>query len=147
MSAGAKIAERARFHFRFGWWALLLFACVGLGLEALHGFKVGWYLDVTNDTRRLMFRLCHAHGVLLSLVHVAYGATLFALAPTAKSAIIASRALIAAALLLPLGFGLGGFGIEGGDPGPAIALVPVGAICLLTGLFCAGLSLRKATGT
>ena len=25
-------------HLRFGWWALLLFLTLGLGLEALHGF-------------------------------------------------------------------------------------------------------------
>jgi hypothetical protein len=137
-------AARALFHFRFGWWTLLLFACIGLTLEAMHGFKISWYLDVSNETRRLMLRLCHAHGGLLGLVHLGYGATLSALSPSGSATVIASRALIGASALLPLGFALAGFGVQGGDPGPAIALVPVGALCLLTGLFSAGWSLRKA---
>jgi len=53
------LAER---HLRFGWWALLGFLTVGLVLEAFHGFKVGLYLDVPNQTRRLMWTLGHAHG-------------------------------------------------------------------------------------
>ena len=63
-------------HLVFGWWCLLLFLFVGIGLEAMHGFKIGWYLDVSNETRRLMWRLGHAHGVLLSLVNIAFAHTL-----------------------------------------------------------------------
>ena len=43
-------------HFRFGWWSLLVFAAFGLALEALHGLKVGSYLSVSNETRRLRSR-------------------------------------------------------------------------------------------
>lgn len=143
MSTGAETTARARFHFRFGWWTLLFFACLGLGLEALHGFKVGYYLDVANETRRLMWRLGHAHGVLLSLVHVAFGATLHALAPTRRLVLVSSRALVGASLLLPAGFVLAGFGPHGGDPGPAIALVPLGATCLLVAVALLGVTLRE----
>ncbi|HEY8174006.1 MAG TPA: hypothetical protein VIH21_13040, partial [Dehalococcoidia bacterium] len=61
--------DYARRHLRFGWWSLFVFATLGLTLEALHGFKVRAYLDVSNDTRRLMWTLAHAHGTLLGLVH------------------------------------------------------------------------------
>lgn len=57
-----RVAEYARRHLRFGWWSLLFFLTFGLGLETLHGLKVGWYLDVENETRRLMWTLAHAHG-------------------------------------------------------------------------------------
>jgi len=68
--------DYARRHLRIGWWSLLCFATVGLVLEMLHGFKVRAYLDVSNETRRLMWTLAHAHGTLLSLVHVIFGLTL-----------------------------------------------------------------------
>ncbi len=142
MSAGGRVTDDVRFHLRLGWWSLLLFACLGLTLEAMHGFKVDWYLNVTNETRRLMLRLAHAHGTLLALLHIAFAATLAAAKPTGRASRIASRALIAAGLLLPAGFLLGGFGAVGGDPGMGIGLVPLGAACLLTGLFAAGWSLR-----
>jgi hypothetical protein len=60
-------------HLRFGWWALFISLVVGVFLETLHGFKLGWYLDVNNDMRRLMFTLAHAHGALLALVNIAPG--------------------------------------------------------------------------
>ena len=83
-------------------------------LEALHGFKIGWYVDVGNETRRLMFTLAHAHGTLLALVNIAAGLTArmverFTLRPSV------SFALIWAALLLPAGFFLGGIVIYDGD--------------------------------
>ncbi len=143
MARDADRAGRALFHFRFGWWTLLFFATVGLTLEAMHGFKVPWYLDVANETRRLMLRLSHAHGGLLGLVHIAWGATLHALSLSGREVVLASRALVGASILLPLGFALAGIGIQGGDPGPAIGLVPVGALCLLIGLLSVGWSLRK----
>ena len=136
--------SRAAFHLRFGWWALLAFACIGLCLEGLHGFKVAYYLDASNETRRLMWRLGHAHGVLLALVHVAFGATLHALGPEGRAIRVASRALVVASLLMPIGFLAGGFGIEGGDPGLFIALVPLGGVALLVGLFGAAWGLRSS---
>ena len=130
-------------HLRFGWWALLVFALLGLGLEALHGFKVGYYLDVSKETRRLMWRLGHAHGVLIALLNIAFGVTLRVALVAPRAATWASRGLLAAGLTMPSGFVLAGFGATGGDPGLAIALVPLGAISLITGVGAAAWGLGR----
>src|SRR5207244_5560054 len=92
----------ARRHLRIGWWSLLVFATLGLVLESLHGFKVRAYLDVSNETRRLMWTLGHAHGTLLALVHVIFG---LSLRTTAESFVrnlrLISSCLIGASVLLP----------------------------------------------
>lgn len=80
-------------NLRFGWWSLLVFLSLGGVLETLHGFKVGWYVDVGNETRRLMFTLAHAHGTLLALVNIAAGLTgrkadRFGLRPSVSFALI-----------------------------------------------------------
>jgi hypothetical protein len=128
--------DPARWHIRFGWWQLLAFAALGLGLELLHGFKVGAYLDVSNDTRRLMWRLAHAHGALLGLAHIAYGVSLAAL-PSMQARMPRKpfAGLVAATTLLPIGFFLGGIRFYAGDPGVGIVLVPAGAVLLLAALF------------
>ena len=118
-------------HLRFGWWSLLIFLTLGLLLEVLHGFKVGLYLDVSNETRRLMWTLAHAHGVLLGLVHVVFGLclrTVPELDPTNVS--MASRTLVGASILLPGGFFLGGVSFYSGDPGLGVVAVPIGAAML-----------------
>lgn len=126
-------AER---HIRFGWWSLLLFATLGLVLESLNGFKVRWYLDVSNETRRLMWTLAHAHGTLLALVHVVYGLTLRTATDTRRGdPRMVSSALIAASILLPGGFFLGGIAFFSGDPGVGILLVPLGAALLLVAVY------------
>jgi hypothetical protein len=114
-------------HLRVGWWSLAVFGTFGLVLETLHGFKVDAYLDVANETRRLMWTLAHAHGTLLGLVHLAFAATVrvAGLAPSRVGQ--ASTARIAASVLLPGGFFLGGIRFYAGDPGIGVALVPVGA--------------------
>ena len=118
-------------HMRIGWSALLLFATLGIGLELLHAYKVPAYLDVGNETRRLMWTLAHAHGVGLGLLNVAFAVTLriFFRAATRVLA-AASIAIVCATCLLPLGFALGGIVTYGGDPGPFVLLVPVGALLL-----------------
>jgi len=121
-----------------------VFLSLGVALEALHGFKIGWYLDAENETRRLMWTLAHAHGALLGLVHVAFAATLHIAQPSGLAPIFGSRALMAASVLLPVGFFLGGFGVAGGDPGVGIAFVPLGAIALFSAVLLAALSLRRA---
>lgn len=126
--------DYVRRHLRFGFWALALFLTLGATLEALHGFKVGFYLDVSNETRRLMWTLAHAHGALLSLVNVVVGVALRAvpeLADDRRRTGLASMMLIAATVLLPAGFFAGGVTFYSGDPGIGIALVPPGAACLL----------------
>ena len=76
--------ERPPLNLRAGFLALFVFATLGLLLEALHGFKLGFYLDVDQETRRLLWRLGHAHGTLLGLLNIGYalaasafGATVF----------------------------------------------------------------------
>ena len=59
-------------HTALGWWCLFGFGLLGLVLESLNGFKVGWYMDLANSTRRHMWTLGHAHGTLLGLVNLAW---------------------------------------------------------------------------
>ena len=120
-----------RRHLLFGWWSLLAFASFGLILETLHGLKVGAYLDVSNDTRRLMWTLAHAHGSLLGLVHIAFGLTIRAVPGRPAWNRLISRSLIGASILLPGGFFLGGVHFYAGDPGLGVLAVPVGAVLLL----------------
>jgi len=108
-----------------------VFGLLGLVLETLHGFKVGAYLDVSNDTRRLMWTLAHSHGTLLGVVHLGFAFTLRHLDPDAPSIRSASSALIGASVVLPAGFFLGGIRFYAGDPGVGVALVPVGAVLLI----------------
>ena len=116
-------------HLRLGWICLFAFATLGAVLEGLHGFKVDWYLAVGNETRRLMWRLAHAHGTFLSLVHIAFALSVPHV--TRRSPRLASVCLIGATIALPLGFWLGGFDVQGGDPGVGILLAPLGVVLLL----------------
>ena len=118
-------------HRAIGWWALFTFVVLGLALEAFHGFKIGFYLDLSNSSRRLMWTLAHAHGTLLALVHLAFASQLPHV-PRSRSPVLqpASKSLIAATWLMPGGFFLGGFGGHGGDPGPGIILAAVGGLLL-----------------
>ena len=130
--------DYARRHLRFGWWSLLVFLALGLVLEILHGFKVGFYLDVANSTRRLMWTLAHAHGALLGLIHLVFGLSLRAAAVGDPARLgLLSRALVGASILLPGGFFLGGVTFYAGDPGVGVALVPVGAVLLLLAVYLA----------
>ncbi|HVR20528.1 MAG TPA: GNAT family N-acetyltransferase [Polyangiaceae bacterium] len=131
MTPVSPVETLARKHLRFGWWTLLGFLTLGAVLEAFHGFKIGFYLDVGNEARRLALRLGHAHGTLLALVHVGFGLTLASrFAPSARSAARASPFLVAATVLLPGGFLLGGLFAHDGDPGLGVFLVPFGALAL-----------------
>jgi hypothetical protein len=116
-------------NLRFGWWSLAVFLSLGGVLEILHGFKIGWYVDVGNDLRRLMFTLAHAHGTALALVNIAAGLTARSVQKfeLRKSA---STSLIWAGILFPVGFFLGGVVTYGGDPGLGIWFVPIAAILL-----------------
>ena len=118
-------------HLRIGWWSIAAFGVLGLVLETLHGFKVGAYLDVSNETRRLMWTLAHAHGTLLGLVHLGLAFTIRAASLAPQKLAAASNALVAATVVLPLGFFLGGIRFYSGDPGVGVALVPVGAVLLI----------------
>jgi hypothetical protein len=127
----SRLADTSRLHFRVGWWSLLLFLTLGLILEALHGFKVGFYLDVSNSTRRLMWTLAHVHGTLLSILNLVLAISI-RLMPDWKgpNRTLASRCLLGALGLMPLGFFLGGIFTYGGDPGIGVILVPPGGLLL-----------------
>ena len=51
------LKQLARRHARMGVVALLLFLTLGGALEALHGFKLGFYLDVGNEARLVLVKL------------------------------------------------------------------------------------------
>ena len=128
-------APLVRRHRAFGWWAIAVYTLLGLVLEAAHGLKLGWYLDLTSATRRLSMTLGHAHGTLLGLVNIAFALSV----PHAKrlgevALARASFALRFATILLPAGFLLGGLSIYGGDPGLPIVIVPPSAVVLIVGL-------------
>ncbi len=136
-------------HLQIGWWSLLVFLTLGIGLEALHGFKIPWYLNVDDTlTRRLMWRLAHVHGGMIALVHIAFAATLYVVElPPSNWQSWASGCLTAAGIMMPVGFFLGGVWFYGGDPGEGIFLVPPGALLLfaavvLTARAIAGVSPR-----
>jgi len=132
-----------RRHLRFGWWTLLIFLTAGLALEALHGLKVGAYLNVSNETRRLMWTLAHAHGTLLGLVNLGFAATARVLpAWPEPNKRFASASLLGATVLMPAGFFLGGLFIYAGDPGLGILLVPAGGILLFTAVLLTAVALK-----
>ncbi|MEM9074614.1 MAG: hypothetical protein AAGE52_39330 [Myxococcota bacterium] len=110
---------------RFGWALLLLWVTAGLLLEAAHGFKWSPYLD--DALRRELWTLAHAHGVglaLIAIVHANFG----------PGPAWTRRAILAAALLMPVGFVLGGIAHPESDPSAGIVLVPIGALVLLAAL-------------
>lgn len=129
-------ARTMRRHLIEGWGGLFIFTCLGITLECLLAFKVPLYVDVDSESRRLMWRLAHAHGTLLSLIHVAAA---FSFGRFSEEAFpgpsrVISGTLSGAGLLIPGGFFLAGLGAHAGDPGLSIALVPAGAGLLLIAL-------------
>ncbi len=143
-----------RLHLVLGWTLLALAALFGLGLEAMHGLKLGFYLDLDAQTRRHMWTLCHAHGTLLGLLHIGLALTMKCVPAIAdrRTAIWGGKLLLAAAILMPTGFFLGGLWFYAGDPGLGVLLVPIGgaalvAALLLIALACRGISSHPVTDT
>jgi hypothetical protein len=127
----------ARRHQIVGWWALLLFLSLGIALETLHGFKIGFYLDPSHRLRRLLWTLAHAHGTLLAIIQICFALSLPQSGRWTEWKLkLTSFFLIDALVLLPVGFFLGGLGHSEGDPSLGILLVPVGAILLLIAVAC-----------
>ena len=137
MSSTPETTALQQRHLRLGWASLLVFVLLGGALESMHGFKVDWYLAVGNETQRLLWRLAHAHGTFLSLVHIGFAVTLSHLAKAGANGEqvvppkLASACFTAALIALPGGFLLGAFGGHGGDPGIGIVLVPFGLVMLV----------------
>ena len=136
-----------RRHLAFAWWTVLVYLTLGAGLEAAHALKLGLYVDVANQTRRLMWTLAHAHGTLLGLMSLGFAFTASRLGKwPERSQRIASRALMGATLLIPLGFFLGGLFIHAGDPGLGIVLVPAGALLLFVAVLVTARACRAGIG-
>ena len=125
---------------RVGWLLLAIALPFGVTLEALHGFKVQAYL--ASDMRREMWRLAHAHGTLLGILCLVSG--LLAEAHIAEAVRPRVLAMIRwGAVLMPLGFFLGGVLNSEGDPSLGILLVPPGALLLMIALVRAALPPRS----
>ena len=123
-------------HLRYGWWFLLAFLSLGITLEAMHGLKIGWYLDVGNQTRRFMWTLGHTHGTLISLIHLAFAASIRSIEVNDERwPGIASSCLTLSTILMPGGFILGGLFFYGGDPGLGVFFVPIGGLFLFAAVF------------
>jgi hypothetical protein len=82
-----------------------------------------------------MWTLAHAHGTLLAIVHVIFALTWRSAPASLPSPRLISASLIAASVLLPGGFFLGGVTFYSGDPGVGVLLVPIGGVLLLFALF------------
>ena len=130
---GTQSRDPGQRHLRFGFFALLLFLSLGFLLEFFHGFRIGSYLSEETEPRRLMWTLTHTHGTLIALIHIALGAAWQRLRPSPQLR-TASLCLYAAAVLLPLGFFLGGLFVYPPDPGVGVVLVPIGGVFLFAGV-------------
>jgi hypothetical protein len=124
---------------RTGWLLLAIALPFGVTLEALHGFKVQAYL--ASDMRREMWRLAHAHGTLLGMLCLVSTALAEAHIPEAIRARVLAM-IRWGAVLMPLGFFLGGVLNSEGDPSLGILLVPPGAVLLIAALVRAALAPR-----
>jgi hypothetical protein len=121
-------------HITLGLSSLLVYTVVGFGLEALHAFKLQAYLAVSNDTRRLMWTLGHAHGTLLGLIDIAIGGVLRIGLLGVRRIRAVWWLLAVSTIALPSGFFLGGIAFYSGDPGVGAALIPLGAVALIAAL-------------
>ena len=116
---------------RTGYWLLAVSLPFGLTLEALHGFKVRAFVE--SEMRRELFRLAHAHGTLLGILCLVFAALAERnVRETARLSI--ARFVTWGAVLMPVGFFLGGILNSEGDPSLGIALVPAGAVLLIVAL-------------
>ncbi len=136
--------QMALAHQRIGWWQLAAFLCLGMLLEAMHGFKIGSYLE--SPIRRHQWTLAHAHGTLLALLHLLFACGLLHNCfRRVSSVVVSSKLLTIASILLPFGFFLGGIGATEADPGIGIWLVPIGGITLLIAVVLLAINIGSLT--
>jgi len=130
----------ARRHRIAGWLALLFFLTMGLFLEGLHGVKAELYLLPGHALRRELWTLAHAHGTLFAILNIVFAGSLTPLATTLTGARrrLASHLMIDGALLVPIGFFLGGAFATEHDPWSGVYLVPIGAVCLIVSVALVG---------
>ncbi len=124
---------------------LLFWLVTGLGLESLHAFKEPAYL--LDPVRRLMWTLAHAHGTLLSAIALLLALVVLPrVGASPRLRRHADRLFASGAVLLPLGFLIGGAWHPEGDPGPGIFLVPAGALACIAGLALACVATFRGRG-
>lgn len=117
------------------WLLLLLWLVFGLVLEFLMATKADAYL--ADDIRREMWRLAHAHGVLLSVI------TLLVDAHLGWGGKLARPMMVFGAIAMPFGFFLGGCWPSLTDPHALVILAPLGGLTFVVGL---GLNLTYRLG-
>ena len=115
-----------------GLWLLLVSVPLGLTLEALHALKVQVYLG--SALRRELWTLAHAHGNLLGILCLVLASVAARCWPDQGARAFVLRYVRLAAVLMPLGFFLGGVLNYEGDPSYGILLVPLGALFLVIAL-------------
>jgi hypothetical protein len=121
-------------QFCFAWICFWIF--FGLLLDSFMGMKQLFYLS--NPVRREMWRLAHTHGTLMTLVFLAY----VHFRGIAKKQ--HENMMFLGALLMPVGFFLGGIVTTEIDPFVGVFLVPIGGLLFVLGLL---FSLFTATQT
>jgi hypothetical protein len=128
---------------RTGIWLLAVSLPLGLTLEALHAWKVQVYLG--SALRRELWTLAHAHGNLLGILCLVFAL----LGPRLVAGATQRRVdtwLSLGAVLMPLGFLLGGVLNSEGDPSYGIVLVPFGGVCVFVALVVTGIQLGRRRG-
>jgi hypothetical protein len=145
MSAGMGTTNdelRASAAARTGLWLLAVSLPLGLTLEALHAWKVQVYLG--SALRRELWTLAHAHGNLLGILCLVFALLAPRVLADERVRRRAERLLALGAVLMPLGFLLGGVMNREGDPSLGIVLVPLGGVLVFAALVRAALALRRS---
>jgi hypothetical protein len=123
-----------------GWILLAVFLPLGMTLETLHAIKLPVYLG--SPLRRELWTLAHAHGNLLGILCLVFASLGERAIPDEAARQTISKSLCAGAVLMPVGFFLGGVQNSEGDPSLGILLVPLGGLFLLCALVRAAWSSR-----
>lgn len=119
-------------HLRLSVALLALFLASGLVLEAALGLRLRGIGD--DPIRREFLRLGHAHGGILALVNLGMAWTMARLATPERWAGKVRWAGLLGAFAVGGGFAIGGLTHGPTDPGPAVLIVPAGAMALLAAL-------------
>jgi uncharacterized membrane protein YgdD (TMEM256/DUF423 family) len=111
------------------WLSIAIWMSFGLLLESLIGYRVPAYLR--DELRREIFRLAHTHGALLNLVLL--GAALSIDRELVRPSKMGLLSLRLGAILMPVGFLLGGIWHTEGEPGIGVWLAPLGGVLVILG--------------
>lgn len=136
---GAKSKLIASLIFQ-AWIGIAFWMSFGLLNEGLIGFRIPGY--VADDVRRELFRLAHAHGTLLSLMLLGAAFSVNRLTEDAAPS-FGVWPLRIGAVMVPLGFLIGGMWHFKGDPGLGVWLVPPAALLVIFGAITVALASFK----